>query len=163
MRVPSKATIAVVTLLSISVSTFAYTQEEVGTATYSGEVVFGRLANAEKQAEFVNKLTFEGITYRINSRGLVVHQIKNTAQVLGISRAIIYGVKLHPEVEEVAFYSGTKEREFISNQLEQQGIPFQIREDNKHQNMGVFRYSQEFGPKVDLIVQKLRVWRENDK
>ncbi len=157
MRIIAQYIFALVTVITISLFISACSQTESETVIFSGEVTFGKLSDNNKHSEFLDKLASEGISYRINNRGYVVHKVEATAKVRGIRRRVLYGVDLRPEMEEIAFYSGMDEREYIANQLRENGIPYRIREDKKYQNMGAFLYSQIYGPQVDTIMQKAMV------
>ncbi len=146
-------------ILLISFSSFAKASGEFGSEINHDEVVLGRLANNETHSHFLEALNKASISYRINDRGFVVHKIKNTAEVLGIKRVVLYGANLQPEVYEVAGYSGDKEKKHIIEQLNAEKIPFEIKAGKEYPNMGWFYYSQHYGPKVDVIMQNTKVLR----
>ncbi len=144
-------------MLFISLFSFASASDELGSGINHDEVVLGRLGNNEHHLRFVDALKKAGISYRINDRGFVVHKIKNTAEVLGIKRVVLYGANLRPEVYEVTGYSGVKEKEYIIEQLNADNIPFKIKAEKEYPNMGWFYYSQVYGPKIDVIIQNAKV------
>jgi|GEM_PF-4424474 len=147
----------VLLLLSFLAFIFFSTDIEIDstrTGQLGNEETYGRL-NDKDYPLFLKELEKAGIKYRINERNFVVHNVKDTATVSAIARKVHFGPELNPNIYELLGYSGEKNKEFILDQLTQQGIKYIVMPDETYPGTGAINYSQIHGPKVDVIKQKV--------
>lgn len=122
-----------------------------------GYKLFGTLGDSHKQKLFLKKLQNNNIDYKISGQDKIIYKSSDTAAFYRIKREVQYDGKISPNVEEAIPYTGKEEKLSYVNKFEEEGIPFRIHKTGilGKEEIGLIKYSQIYGSKVDRILQAL--------
>ena len=111
-----------------------------------------KLTDLEKHKEAIAALEEREIPYELDERGMALYMLRNQADVHGILRKIHHGEELKGNVWESAVLVDELTREKYEDAFSHAEIPYSISE---HEGVTLIEWSQIYGPRVDVIRQKL--------
>ena len=113
-----------------------------------------QLSDKSKNAEVLKIMKERGIPYTINSRGLTIYMLNDFAKVEGIIRDVRFDGKLSNSVieSEAIFHKDVKKK--LISSLKKAGVPYSL---GKNNGVEFVYWMQVYGPKVDIIRQKIKI------
>jgi hypothetical protein len=110
------------------------------------------LADPDQHKAVLNIMRDKGIPYEENDRGYIVYLLKDQAKVHGIERIVLYGRDLNETIFETASLVNDDTRQKYEAAFREKNIPYRISSDN---GITHIIWSQKYGPRVDVIRQKV--------